>query len=217
MLNRNPPELSIAGKHYDPGLRYKEGQTIYHEADPAFCWFEVRRGVVRACRFFPDGDRHVTGFYFPGDVFGFDKNLREESAEAVTDVELSRYDHTDTDGFAADGKPVIQKVLRSMKSCVNLLGHRTAEQRVAAFLLLLASRLGTGRTVPVPMSRADIADHLRLTMHTVSRTISRLCSSKVISMSGPQSLDIVDDIALRKAAGELYRHDPQSLLANSRR
>lgn len=77
-----------------------------------------------------------------------------------------------------------------------LLGRRTAEEKIVAFLLNLQTRYGRiGRssvTVPLPISRQDIADYLGLTIETVSRTLTRLAREKaiVIVPDGARLLDV---------------------------
>src|SRR3954449_10401025 len=65
-----------------------------------------------------------------------------------------------------------------------LLGRRTADEKVAAFLLGLRDRWrrlgGSLVTIPLPMTRQDIADYLGLTLETVSRTISKFARSRML-------------------------------------
>jgi CRP/FNR family transcriptional regulator len=67
-----------------------------------------------------------------------------------------------------------------------LLGRRTAEERLVAFLLGLRERwagLGSGHasvTVRLPMGRQDIADCLGLTIETVSRTFAKLARERTL-------------------------------------
>jgi CRP/FNR family transcriptional regulator len=46
------------------------------------------------------------------------------------------------------------------------------------------------------MSRTDIADHLGLTVETVSRVLTRLKKQDVIELPSPHSVQIVDAEAL---------------------
>jgi CRP/FNR family transcriptional regulator len=67
-----------------------------------------------------------------------------------------------------------------------LLGRRSAEEKVATFLIGWRDRLvylkGPTKTVPLPMSRQDIADYLGLTIETVSRTFTKLERDGVIEI-----------------------------------
>ena len=175
-------------------LKFRKGEIVYSQGDPATDWFEVMSGTVRTCFLYSDGHRQLTGFFYPGDVFGIDTGSYSSSAEAVTAVTLRRCgrgfgeDEKISDGPPAHG--VLQSALNNAQACIFLLGRRTAAERMAAFLLATSKRLGTDGPFQLPMSRSDIADHLGLTIHTVSRTLSEFVRRDLISLNGPQSVTI---------------------------
>jgi CRP/FNR family transcriptional regulator, nitrogen fixation regulation protein len=57
---------------------------------------------------------------------------------------------------------------------------KSAEERVAGFLLEMAGRNSASQSIELPMSRQDIADYLGLTIETVSRTFTQLAQSGTI-------------------------------------
>jgi CRP/FNR family transcriptional regulator len=65
-----------------------------------------------------------------------------------------------------------------------LLGRRSAEERLAAFLIGMRDRLERlghhSATLPLPMSRQDIADFLGLTIETVSRTVTKMAKNRMV-------------------------------------
>ena len=65
-----------------------------------------------------------------------------------------------------------------------------AKFRVAKFLTDLGHRLGRATTIDLPMSHQDIADHLGLTIESLSRTITDLQRSGIVSRSGSRTLTV---------------------------
>ena len=196
------------GRLSAPILRFTKGTPIYCEGDPATYWFEVVTGIVRTCRFHADGRRQLTGFFYSGDVFGLDSAFHAEAAEAVTDTTLHRHartlpkSHRENPRNQEAAEFALRRALDSAQRCIFLLGHKTATERVAAFLVAVTDRLEGHGQIELPMSRSDIADHLGLTIHTVSRTISDLVRRRIIALNGPQHVRIIDRERLQALTGE---------------
>jgi CRP-like cAMP-binding protein len=98
-------------------------------------------------------------------------------AQAARDTDVARQLWTMTAGE-----------LQRVQSHIMLL-VKTAQERVAGFLLEMASRAPARNEIELPMSRQDIADYLGLTIETVSRTLTQLENSAAIAV--PTSRRIV--------------------------
>ncbi len=187
-----------------PILKFRKGEIVYAQGDPATDWFEVLSGTVRTCYLYSDGHRQLTGFFYSGDVFGIETGHYASSAEAVTAVTLRRNPQRREHHDEAQKDPSVhvayQSALNNAQACIFLLGRRTASERLAAFLLATAKRFIPNKAFALPMSRSDIADHLGLTIHTVSRTLSEFVRRKLIRLDGPQSIFIEDHAGLSSLA-----------------
>jgi CRP-like cAMP-binding protein len=89
------------------------------------------------------------------------------------------------------------------------LGRTTAEAKVGCFLLRLAERLSADptETLLLPISREDIADHLALTIETVSRSLTQLKRRGIIELFGTRRVRIVDREAIEEADRFTARND----------
>jgi CRP/FNR family transcriptional regulator len=154
--------------------------------------FNITEGVVRLYKSLPDGRRQIMGFALPGDFLGLALMDRYGvTAEAVTPVKVCRFVRSSFVSYI-DGKPHLLRRLHEFaghelslaQDQMLLLGRKTAEEKVAAFLVNLQmryARIGPmSVTVALPMGRQDIADYLGLTIETVSRTLTKLAREKTI-------------------------------------
>ena len=77
-----------------------------------------------------------------------------------------------------------------------ILGRRSAQERVASFILAIWDRLGADSRgegwIDLPMSRGEIADSLGLTIETVSRQFSELRDLGLIETEGRSALRVID-------------------------
>jgi CRP/FNR family transcriptional regulator, anaerobic regulatory protein len=196
----------------DPLQHVKAHQTLFSEGDPADHVYEVRRGTIKLYKLLPDGRRQVTGFLSVGHLLGLAHGRRYLcTAEAVTDAVLSRYQRArferlvnEIPAFASRIFAITSDELRAAQDQMLLLGRKTADEKMASFLLMMAKRQGEDQdAVHIPMGRGDIADYLGLTTETVSRTFSKFRRERLIRLANPTRVELLDRAGLEQlAAGE---------------
>ena len=194
----------------------RRGQEIYAAGDPAGHCYCVVSGSVRMVELDEDGRRQIADFLLPGDLFGFDAlGTHHLSAEAVADTVLLCCPRRALEALAERDGAMARRLhdltlqsLRRAHGKMFLLGRKTAGERISAFLLEMAARASEGSTgglVELPMTRADIADHLGLTIETVSRNMAQLCRDGTIA-STKSGIEIRDRRALEGFGSVSARH-----------
>jgi CRP-like cAMP-binding protein len=177
-------------------MSFPRNAEIFGENEPADYVYKVISGSVRTYKILSDGRRQVGGFYLPGDTFGLQfANEHTFSAEAIADAKVLVVKRSALTALAgrdaAIGRElfaVTGRELRRVQDRVLLL-VKSAQERVAGFLLEMAERACAGNIVELPMSRQDIADYLGLTIETISRTLTGL--ENVAAIEVPTSRRIV--------------------------
>ncbi|WP_417584903.1 helix-turn-helix domain-containing protein [Pelagibacterium sp.] len=178
--------------------RHREKELIYAQGDEAGDIYIVEYGCVRVSRITPEGRRLVTGFYFAGQVFGFETGGERQCYAETLEYSGTRRLQLDDRDLA---NPLIAEMLfgylESIHQHLLVLGTQNSIERVAAFLVGIADRREDGSNkARLPMSRCDIADHLGLTLETVSRAIHRLQVLKLITLVGAREVILLDRTAL---------------------
>jgi CRP-like cAMP-binding protein len=188
-------------------LSFARGKTIVHDGDPSLYVFKVVTGALRAVRLLPDGRRCIIGFRLPGDFFGFtDKALATDSIEVLSDAKIVRYPRAAFEAVLNADAPasrhffdLLCQELCAAQDRLLMLGRKSAVERIATFLLALADRKSTGgncRDLDLPMTRADMADYLGLTIETVSRVLSNLRNRCIIRLTSTTHIIFNDRAAL---------------------
>jgi CRP-like cAMP-binding protein len=187
-------------------MSFPRNTEVYGEGEPAEFLYKVMSGAVRTYKVLADGRRQIGGFYLPGDVFGLEAgNEHVLSAEAITESKILVIKRSALVALAARDTEVAQQLWAlTTGELGRVQGHillliKTAQERVAAFLLEMAQRGRAADEIDLPMSRQDIADYLGLTIETVSRTLTQLENSAAIAL--PSSRHVV--VRNRAALGRL--------------
>jgi len=145
-----------------------------------------------------EGRRQISGFYFPGDVFGLENAKKYNvAAQAITNVVVRVIKKQALTALASSDRAVADQLLaltareltRKQDHLLSLLST-TAEERVICFLIDIVQRASPreDHLIALPMSRLDIADYLGLTIETVSRTLWDLERRGAIKIKGYHSI-----------------------------
>jgi len=192
--------------------KFEPGQTIAEEGDSAAHFFNITAGTARLCKLLPDGRRQIIGFPTRGHFLGLAvTSTYGFSVEAITEVRLCKFSRAKLNRVISDFPELEAKLLQTAmhelvvaQEQMLLLGRKTARERVASFL---AARLhdtpryaGRSGLISLPMTRAEIADYLGLTIETVSRTMSRFKAENRISTPSRDEIIVLDAAWLDEVA-----------------
>jgi CRP/FNR family nitrogen fixation transcriptional regulator len=187
-------------------MTFDRNCEIFGEAEPAEYFYQVVSGAVRTYKLTEDGRRQIGAFYLPGDVFGLEAgNEHAFTAEAVVFSTVRVAKRSAILSMAARDGQLAQALwtaatggLRAAQEHLLVLGRKTAEERVATFLLDIARREDAREVIELPMSRQDIADYLGLTIETISRTMSLLESEDAIALPSARRVVVKSPRRLRE-------------------
>jgi CRP/FNR family transcriptional regulator, nitrogen fixation regulation protein len=177
-------------------MPFARNAEVYGENEPADYLYKVVSGAVRTYKVLVDGRRQVGGFYLPGDIFGLETGSEHSlSAEAITESKILVIKRSAVVALAARDNDVAREMWAlTARELERIQAHmllliKSAQERVAGFLLEMADRVPGASVVELPMSRQDIADYLGLTIETVSRTLT--CLEKSAAIEVPTSRRIL--------------------------
>lgn len=191
------------------------GATLARTGEPRAHVYTVTEGALRLVRTLADGRRQVNGFVLPGDYLGLSgSDHHRYDIEAIAESRVCRVPTTQMRDLRQRYPHLERKLLQ--RACQELdaaqdnalaLARLQPPERLASFLLRLAAREAAlhGRAsnrVSLPMGRGDIADHLGLTMETVSRTFTKLRQQGLIALPHLNVVEILDFAALQQLAND---------------
>ena len=189
-------------------MAFGPGEELFGEGDEADFFYQVASGSIRSYKLLSDGRRQIDAFHLPGDILGIEAGEEHRfSAEAIGNVTVVAYRRSRLGTLIQDDPAfrdrIMTATLRSLERAYDhmlLLGRKGAQEKMATFLLDMGQRLSKDdETLELPMTRADIADHLGLTIETVSRTLSHFARSGLIRLlPAGRSIGLCNKLALRK-------------------
>lgn len=194
---------------------HDQGSELIGDSTEIRSYANVMRGVVKLSKTLEDGRQQLVGLQFAPDflgrLFGLENTINAQAASAV---ELCVVPRPALERMVAANpaleRRLMQQTLRELdeaRDWMVTLGRKTASEKVASFLHLIATHLDPDKKLTnrasfeLPLTRADIGDFLGLTIETVSRQMSKLRQSGTIQISHNRQIDVPDLEALRARCG----------------
>ena len=193
---------------------FAAGENILWRGEPFEFVASVVSGIATLSKTLEDGRTQMVGLLLPSDFIG--RPGRTEVAfdvTATTDTMLCCFDREPFEKMVMDTPHLAHRLMElaldeldAARDWMLLLGRKTAREKIASFIELLARRSNTEApgqidVLALPMTRDQIANYLGLTLETVSRQFSALKKERVIDFSDRRTISILDLPALQDATG----------------
>ncbi|TCK19565.1 Crp/Fnr family transcriptional regulator [Thiogranum longum] len=163
------------------------GDHLFKVGDRFRALYAVRSGSLKTFATSEDGQEQVMGFQLPGELVGLDAiahNNHPLTARALETTSVCEIPFDQLEALSTQLPDLQRQMLRVMSQEIHddeqsmlALGQRSAEERLAAFLISLSNRYrrrGFSSTqFNLTMSRGDIGNYLGLALETVSRLFTR--------------------------------------------
>ncbi len=208
----NAAQLTELSKHTTKSVYAAEseiapvGQDITRHAN-------ILRGVVKLSKLTADGRQQIVGLQFAPDFLGRPFARQSDvTAEAATDVKVCAFPSSLLDSMVKQSPELEHRLheqtlkeLDEARDWMLTLGRKTASEKVASFLYLIATHVDPEFELTdgmvgfdIPLKRADIADFLGLTIETVSRQLTKLRHAGVINLVNNRTVEVPDLSRLRQ-------------------
>ncbi len=193
------------------------GETVIWSGDESLICANLLEGIMKLSASTTDGREQTVGLIYPADFVGaLFADRAGFTVSALTDAELCVFPRAQFQSVLHDYPQMERLLLERTFSALEdargrmlTLARRTAEERLAGFLLDMTDRIGAGGcraviggpvTFDLPLTRGEMADLLGLTIETVSRQLTRLKTSGIIALPSLRGITIRDRQALEARA-----------------
>ena len=171
----------------------KRGEHLCYQGQYSENLYIIRAGILKSSITKQNGEEFVMGFYLPPDLFGWEGIDESHRSVSITALDQSNICIVPaekmfvlTQQIPALGAQLLQMISRRIQQDNVALLRTNAQQRVATFLLQLASRyqkLGFPKySLQLIMTHQDVANYLRITPCTISRIFHELEHKKMIKI-----------------------------------
>lgn len=192
------------------------GVELIGDAETVDSYSNVLSGVIKLTKSLSDGRQQIVGLQFAPDFLG--RPFKVESAinaEAATAVSVCSFPKAAIERMMKESPELEHRLLKQAlneldeaRDWMVTLGRKSASEKVASFLLMIAKNIdptldaaAQSTRFDLPLTRADIADFLGLTIETVSRQLTRLRSDGVIRVENNREVTVDSLARLQRRSG----------------
>jgi CRP/FNR family transcriptional regulator len=197
---------------------YQAGQTVIWSGDRMDFVASVVTGIATLTQTMEDGRRQMVGLLLPSDFVGRPgRATAAYDVTATTDLVMCCFRKKPFEEMMISTPHIGQRLLEmtldeldAAREWMLLLGRKTAREKIASLLAIIARRdaalqlrKAKGSIVfDLPLTREEMADYLGLTLETVSRQISALRRDGVIELEGKRHVKVADFDRLLEETGD---------------
>lgn len=191
----------------------KAGEQILWRGDALEFVASVVEGVATLSKTMEDGRTQMMGLLLPSDFIGRPgRKAIGFDVVAATDVTLCCFQRKPFEQLI-DTTPAISTRLYEIamdeldaaRDWMLLLGRKTAREKIATFLDMLAKRQWIdgvqNPNLSLHLTREEIANYLGLTLETVSRQMNAMKAEGILQFAGRRQFQVLDPEALTAATG----------------
>ena len=197
---------------------YTAGQSIALRGDALDVVASMVTGTATLERVIEDGRTQMVGLLLPSDFIGRPgRATLQYDVTAVSDVTLCCFKRKPFEALLVEVPHVQERLLQmaldeldAARDWMLLLGRKTAREKIASLLMLIAKRtvnpdgetMGDTSCIELPISRETMSNFLGLTIETVSRQFTGLRKDGVIELDGNRLVRIPDLETLMFESGD---------------
>ena len=197
---------------------FEAGQTVAWSGDSMDFVASVVTGIATLSQTMEDGRRQMVGLLLPSDFVG--RPGRESApydVTATTDLVMCCFRKKPFEEMMLRTPHIGQRLLEmtldeldAAREWMLLLGRKTAREKIASLLAILARRDASlklqdgngGIAFELPLTREAMSEYLGLTLETVSRQMSALRRDGIIVTEGKRQITVPDMDRLLEETGD---------------
>ena len=190
--------------------KYQKGEVIFSEGDDGIGFFLIVTGQVKIYKVSAEGKEQILHIFGPGEPIGevpvFTGQPFPAHAETIVKSHLLYFPRSefmrriaDNPSLALNLLAVLSMRLRQFTVQIENLSLKEVPGRLASYLIYLSQEQKNRQTVPLDISKGQLASLLGTIPETLSRIFAKMSQQRLIAVSG-RDIRLLDHEGLQSLA-----------------